>query len=169
MIFLLSRALQPSGAYVAAVIFTLAALTDTVDGYVARFQKQVTVLGQFLDPIADKLLISAALIGLVELGDLAGWVAVVIIAREFIVSGLRLVAVAENKIIAASLLGKAKTVSQVLAVIAIILNPPLLIWGYSLGWILMAIAVVLTIISGIEYFIRARSVLKLLPLSRLER
>lgn len=169
MIFLLSKALQPLGAYVAVIIFTLAALTDTVDGYVARFQRQVTVLGQFLDPVADKLLISAALISLVELGDLAGWVAVVIIAREFAVSGLRLVALAENKVITASLLGKTKTVSQVLAVIAIIVNPPLLVWGYSLGWILMALAIVLTIISGIEYFVRARQVLKLVPLSKAER
>lgn len=163
MFFLLNSKIQPLGTYLSVVIFTIAALTDTVDGYVARNQKQVTVLGKFLDPLADKLLISAALIALVELKQLSSYVAIVIIAREFAVSGLRLMAAAENKIIAASLLGKVKTVVQVAAVIAVVLNLPVYIGGKSLGWVLMAAAIVLTIISGIDYFARAKEVLE--PLS----
>jgi len=163
MFFLLTKSIQPLGSYISVAIFTIAALTDTVDGYVARFQKQVTVLGKFLDPLADKLLISAALVALVEVKQLSSWVAIVIIAREFAVSGLRIVAAAENKIIAASFLGKIKTFFQVAAVIAVILDLPVCFFGKSLGWILMAIAVVLTVISGIDYFMRAKKVLDPLP------
>ncbi len=165
MIFLLSQRIQPFGSYIAAVIFSIAAFTDTVDGYVARFQKRVTVFGQILDPLADKLLISAALIALVELARLSAWIALVIIAREFAVSGLRLMAVAENKIIVPSSLGKLKTLSQIIAVIAIILNLPIFIAGKSLGWVLMAIAVVFTIISGMEYFMKAKGILEISFLS----
>jgi CDP-diacylglycerol--glycerol-3-phosphate 3-phosphatidyltransferase len=163
MFFLLTKKVQPIGSYIGAAVFTIAAITDTVDGYVARFQKQVTVLGKFLDPLADKLLITAALVALIELKQLSSWVVIIIIAREFAVSGLRVIAVVENKIIEASLLGKVKTFSQVAAIIVIILNFPVEIWGKSLGWILMAIAVILTIVSGIDYFIRAKAILEPLP------
>lgn len=166
MFFLLNKAMQPAGLYLAVGIFTAAALSDTVDGYIARNQKQVTLLGKFLDPLADKLLISAALIALVQLKQLSSWVAMIIIAREFAVSGLRLMAAAENIIIEASRLGKVKTISQVAAVIAVILNLPVEIGGKSLGWILMAIAVILTIISGIDYFIKNKKVLE--PLAKQE-
>ena len=163
MFFLLTEGIQPAGLYLAVGIFTVAALSDTVDGYIARNQKQVTVLGKFLDPLADKLLISAALVALVELKQLSSWVAMVIIAREFAVSGLRLIAAAENRIIEASVMGKVKTVFQVAAVIAVILNIPIKIGDKSLGWILMAIAVIVTIISGIDYFIRAKKIIDPLP------
>ncbi len=163
MFFLLVQKVQPVGSYMAVAIFIIAALSDTIDGYVARNQKQVTVLGKFLDPLADKLLISAALVALVELRQLSSWVAIIIIARELGVSGLRLMAAAENKIIAASFLGKVKTVSQVAAVIAIILSLPVEVGGKSLGWILMAVAVILTTLSGVDYFIRAKEVLQPLP------
>ncbi|MHB8841944.1 MAG: CDP-diacylglycerol--glycerol-3-phosphate 3-phosphatidyltransferase [Candidatus Aquicultor sp.] len=156
MAFLLS-APQPAGSYIAAAIFTFAAITDTVDGYIARAQKQVTVFGQLMDPLADKLLVSAALISLVQLYKLSAWVAVIIIAREFAVTGLRLVALAENKVIPASKWGKIKTISQIVAIIVIILNIPVGIFGISLGWLLMFVAVVLTILSGIDYFIKSRA------------
>lgn len=155
MVFLLTPSLQPTGSYIAAIIFSLAALTDTIDGYLARFQKQVTAMGQFLDPIADKLLVSAALISLVELARISAWVALVIIAREFAVSGLRLAAIAEKEIIVASRLGKIKTISQIVVVIAIILQPPVELAGVSLASGLLTLAVVLTIVSGVDYFFKS--------------
>ncbi|MBS3908929.1 MAG: CDP-diacylglycerol--glycerol-3-phosphate 3-phosphatidyltransferase [Actinobacteria bacterium] len=158
MVFLLS-APQPVGAYIAAAIFTIAAITDSIDGYVARSQSQITVFGQLMDPLADKLLVSAALISLVQLGLLSAWVAVLIIAREFAVSGLRLLALTENKVIAASLWGRIKTISQIVAIIAIMINMPIGFGGMTLGLWLMAIAVVLTMISGADYFLKSWRVL----------
>lgn len=163
MFFLLTKSIQPVGSYIGVVVFAIAAISDTVDGYVARFQEQETVLGKFLDPLADKLLISAALVTLVELKQLSSWVVIVIIAREFAVSGLRIMAAAENKIIVASNLGKVKTIFQVAAVIAVILNLPVEVGSKSLGWILMAIAVILTVVSGIDYFVKGRDVLESFP------
>jgi CDP-diacylglycerol--glycerol-3-phosphate 3-phosphatidyltransferase len=159
MAFLLVPAAQPAGVYIAAVIFTFAAITDAIDGRIARSQKQVTAFGQLMDPLADKLLVSAALISLVELGRIPAWIAFVIIAREFAVSGLRLIVLANSRIIPASIWGKMKTVSQIVAIIAIIVNIPFYILGISLGWLLVFIAVVLTITSGIDYFIKAKDVL----------
>jgi CDP-diacylglycerol--glycerol-3-phosphate 3-phosphatidyltransferase len=159
MFFLLTPNLQPLGSYVAAAIFSLAALTDTIDGYLARFQKQVTAMGQFLDPIADKLLVSAALVSLVELARISAWVALLIIAREFAVSGLRLAAIAEKEVIVASKWGKIKTISQIIAVIAIILQPPVELWGVSVASGLLALAVILTVISGVDYFFKSWRVL----------
>lgn len=145
----------PYGDYFAAVIFIIATLTDSLDGYLARKWKQVTKLGIVLDPIADKLLITAALIILVELGRIQGWIAIVILGREFAVSGLRIVKAEEGIIIPASKLGKIKTVSQIIAVLLIILqkayqpyiNIPLGLWA-------MYFAVIITLLSGIEYFYR---------------
>jgi CDP-diacylglycerol--glycerol-3-phosphate 3-phosphatidyltransferase len=156
MAFLLSGP-QPIGSYVAAAIFTVAALTDTIDGYIARAQSKVTVFGQLMDPLADKLLVSAALISLVQVKQLSAWVAVVIIAREFAVSGLRLVALTEQKVIPASMWGKLKTISQIIAIIVIIVNVPYSLFGKSLGWLFMALAVILTVLSGIDYFLKARN------------
>ncbi|MHB8859719.1 MAG: CDP-diacylglycerol--glycerol-3-phosphate 3-phosphatidyltransferase [Thermoleophilia bacterium] len=144
----------------AVAVFALAAVTDTLDGYFARSRNAVTVLGQFLDPLADKLLISAALVSLVSLDRISAWLAMVIIAREFAVSGLRLVAAAENVVIPASPLGKVKTFSQIIAVVALILPPFGYILGKPLSWYLIYIAALLTIISGINYFMRAREWVK---------
>lgn len=153
----------------AASIFTLLAITDGVDGYLARTRNEVTTFGKFLDPLADKLLVTAALVALVELGALPSWIALVIISREFIVSGLRMVAIAEGKIIAASAYGKAKTVFQVLAIIAFIIKdsgPLAQLLGTrglqlfaSLSWLLMGVAIVLTIVSMLDYFYHARDVI----------
>jgi CDP-diacylglycerol---glycerol-3-phosphate 3-phosphatidyltransferase len=138
----------PNGDAIAAGVFALAAFTDSLDGYIARQRNAVTTFGKLMDPIADKLLIAAALIALVSLDRLAGWIAMVIIAREFAVTGLRLVAAERGVVIQASWLGKAKTVLQVAAIICLIaVNPAPL--GVDL---LVYAAVAATVISGIDYF-----------------
>lgn len=144
------------GGLLAAAVFALAAVTDTIDGYMARRRREVTVLGAFLDPLADKLLVSAALVALVQLQKLSAWVAMVIIAREFAVSGLRMVAAAEGVIIPASIWGKVKTVCQMVAVMAVILEPGWRVAGYRVDRWLVGLAVILTVTSGVDYFIRAR-------------
>lgn len=152
MVFLLSRIAY--GAWLAAIVFAIAALSDGLDGYIARTQNQVTIFGQFLDPLADKLLVSAALITLVDLERLSAWVAMVIIAREFAVSGLRLVATAKNIVITASFMGKVKTFFQIAAIIAIILNLRIFLFSFSIAWILLSLAIFFTVISGIDYFVK---------------
>ncbi len=149
------------GNYIAAVIFILAASTDGVDGYIARKRKLVTNLGIFLDPIADKLLIASAVVALVQRGDLNSWFAVIILFREFAVTGLRLIAVQEGIVIAASKLGKVKTVTQIVAVAAILLKnfPISLFSDFRLDVYAMAIAVIVTIYSGYDYFVKNLKVL----------
>lgn len=153
----------------AAGLFTLLAITDGVDGYLARARNEVTTFGKFLDPLADKLLVTAALVALVDLGSLPAWIALIIICREIIVSGLRMVAIAEGKVVAASTYGKAKTVFQVLGIIAFIIkdSEPLVrllgpqglaVFG-SASWLVMGIAVALTVVSMIDYFYHARDVI----------
>lgn len=144
----------PAGVnWAAAVVFLLAALTDGLDGYLARSRKEVTRFGQLIDPIADKLLITAALLALIQLGSVSPWLALVILGREFAVSGLRVLAAAEGKVIPASYWGKIKTVSQIVAVMSFILD---------ISWapLLMNVALLTTIISGVDYFRKAQDVLK---------
>lgn len=146
----------PLGDYIAAGVFVLAAITDGLDGYMARKQKQVTSLGKLLDPLADKLLISAALIALVELDRLSGWVAVLIIGREFAVTGLRSLAAAEGVILAASRLGKIKTITQIVAVVAMLLRDlSFNLVNIPFGNIAMGMAVFFTLWSGMNYFQQA--------------
>jgi CDP-diacylglycerol--glycerol-3-phosphate 3-phosphatidyltransferase len=142
----------PNGDALAAGVFALAALTDGLDGYIARRRQDVTTFGKLVDPLADKLLIVAALVSLVSLGRLAAWVAMVIIARELAVTGLRAVAVEQGVVISASWLGKLKTMLQVAAVFALI------IWNPSPTWVdvLVYLAVVVTVISGADYFFGLR-------------
>ncbi|NLO97822.1 MAG: CDP-diacylglycerol--glycerol-3-phosphate 3-phosphatidyltransferase [Peptococcaceae bacterium] len=141
----------------AAFIFILAAVTDGVDGYIARKYRQITNLGKFLDPLADKLLVSAALISLVELKIVAAWIAWIILAREFAVTGLRAIAAAEGTVISASKLGKLKTVSQIIAIVALILQDwPLSHFNIYVGKPLLYIALALTVLSGIDYFVKSR-------------
>lgn len=143
------------GEYFAAAIFIIAALTDSLDGYLARRWKQVTKLGIILDPLADKLLVTAALISLVELQSLPGWIAIVIIGREFAVSGLRALKAEEGIIIPASKLGKIKTIIQIVAIILLLLqNTYQQMLPYRLGEWTMYVALIITIVSGIEYFYR---------------
>lgn len=145
------------GAVIAGLIFIFAALTDTVDGYMARSRNEVTVVGQILDPLADKLLVSAALISLVGLGRVSAWIAVLIIAREFAVTGLRMAAAAKHIIIPASGWGKAKTISQIVAISALIFNLSFTGASYLEG-LLVAVAMILTIVSGIDYFAKSADV-----------
>ena len=142
----------PGARWWALAVFAVACATDSIDGWLARSRGEVTVAGAFLDPLADKLLISAVLVSLVETGDVAAWVAMVIIAREFAVTGLRLVAAAEDVIISAGRFGKAKALSQNVALGAIILPgfPP------GVAEVLLGIALVLTVLSGVHYFLLAR-------------
>ena len=150
------------GRYIAAAIFIVASCTDGIDGYIARKRNLVTNLGKFLDPIADKLLTTAALIALVQLGDVWGWAAMIIIGRELLVTGLRLVAAGDGIVIAASKLGKIKQVSQVVAISAGLLkNFPLsLFTSFRLDRFTMFIAVIFTIYSGYDYIAKNLHVLK---------
>lgn len=150
MIFLLNK--FPYGVHIAAVIFIIAAITDTLDGYIARKKNMVTNFGKFMDPLADKLLVSAALISLVQMGRLSAWMVVIIIAREFTISILRAVAAAEGIVIAASWWGKAKTITQVIAIIFVLLNNfPFRYINFPFDTIMMYVAVAFTIISGVDY------------------
>ena len=159
----------PCHNLVACAIFALAAFTDGVDGYVARNYKMVTDFGKFIDPLADKLLIATALICFVESGEIAGYMAVLIIAREFIVTGLRTVAMSKGVVIAASMTGKIKTVIQIIAVICVFLfgrNPDyghfeIALFGttYTPGYIAMFIATIYTLYSGVEYLAKNKELL----------
>ncbi|MCX7568603.1 CDP-diacylglycerol--glycerol-3-phosphate 3-phosphatidyltransferase [Tumebacillus sp. DT12] len=140
---------------IAALIFIIASATDGLDGYIARSRKMVTNFGKFLDPLADKLLISAVLISLVEMGRLDAWVAIVIISREFAVTGLRAVAAAGGIVIAASKWGKWKTTFQIIAVAVLVLNNfPFAILGIPFDLIMVYTMVVITVWSGIDYFVK---------------
>lgn len=152
---------------IAAVIFLLAASTDGIDGYIARKYNMVTNLGKLLDPLADKLLVSAVLISLVELGRCDSWIAIVIISREFAVTGLRQVALLEGKVVAASKWGKIKTVTQIVAISLLLLNNfPFQFVSIPLDDIAIWAAAVITIYSGIDYFVKTRSCWSCIMLSR---
>ena len=149
----------PNGDALAAGVFALAAATDGLDGYFARSRGAVTTFGKLMDPLADKLLITAALVSLVSLGRLEAWVAMVIIAREFAVTGLRAVAAERGVVIQASWLGKLKTILQIAAVFGLIAADPSPL-GVDL---LVYAAVAVTAISGIDYFFGLRRMLEDAP------
>jgi len=157
--FLLAFLIAPSrvNALMAALIFAGAALTDWLDGHLARSTKQVTTLGKLLDPIADKILLAAGLIPLVGLGRVPAWMAAVMLIREFAVSGLREIAAAEQVIIHASPMAKAKTVLQIVAILLLILNYQT--WPLSfptVGRGLLTLSLVLSLVSGVEYYLKCR-------------
>ena len=133
---------------IAAVIFIAASLTDMLDGKIARKYNLVTNFGKFMDPLADKLLVCSALICMIELRELPAWMVIIIISREFIISGFRLVAADNGIVIAASYWGKFKTTFQMIAVILMIFNIPAL---KTVTFIMLAAAVVLTIVSLVDY------------------
>lgn len=138
---------------VGAAIFGLAALTDFLDGYLARRRKQITTLGQLMDPLADKLLIAAALISLVQLDLAAAWIAVVILGREFAVTILRGIAHGKGVVIPASPLGKVKMVSEVIAILALILAQVNSVF-YIIGTVALWVAMVTATVSGVDYYRR---------------
>ncbi|OIJ13099.1 CDP-diacylglycerol--glycerol-3-phosphate 3-phosphatidyltransferase [Anaerobacillus alkalidiazotrophicus] len=157
--FLIMSFELPIAHFIGALLFIIAASTDWLDGYYARKYNLVTNFGKFLDPLADKLLMTAALIALVELLLLPAWIAIVIISREFAVTGIRLVAAAEGQVIAASNLGKWKTVFQIIAVSALMLhNLPFELIGFPFTTIVVWIATILTIISGWDYFVKNKHI-----------
>lgn len=144
----------------ALVLFVVAASTDGLDGYIARKRKIVTNLGKLLDPLADKLLVAAVLISLVEMGKLAAWVAIVIIGREWAVTGLRQVALLEGAVIAASQWGKWKTAAQIAMIIVLLLNNfPFQFIGLPMDIILVWVASAITIYSGIDYFVKNKNLI----------
>lgn len=145
----------PNGDMLAAVVFALAALTDGLDGYIARSRDAITTFGKLMDPLADKLLITAALVSLVSLNRLPAWVAMVIIAREFLITGVRSIAAERGLVIAASWMGKVKTVLQIGAVFALIIVNPATLWVD----LLVYAAVVATVVSGIDYVFGLRRML----------
>lgn len=174
LIFLTVKDISPWGMLAATFVFIIASLTDKLDGYIARSRNQITRFGKLMDPLADKLLVTAALISLVEFHIIPTWVAMLIIAREYAVTGLRLIAAGDGIVIAASAWGKAKTATQIAAIIFALLK---LIWDNNgfrflselhisirifdyLTYISMFAAVIITIISGVDYFVKNREVFK---------
>ena len=157
--FLLAPYFEGYGNFIAVAIFIIASFTDFLDGHLARKHNLVTNFGKFMDPLADKLLVSSALICLIEKGLLASWIVVIIISREFIISGFRLIASDNGVVIAASYWGKFKTVFQMLMVITLILNFPIPAFQ-MLGTIFTYIALALTVISLVDYVIKNKNVLK---------
>ena len=156
-LFMLTDLGGGAGKYIALAIFVAASLTDFLDGYLARKHNLVTNFGKFMDPLADKLLVGAAMICLIETGKLAAWIVIVIISREFIISGFRLVASDNGIVIAASYWGKFKTVSQMIMIILLILD-----WGGVFGVlevIVTYLALALTIISLVDYVMKNKKVL----------
>ncbi|MDO5344587.1 MAG: CDP-diacylglycerol--glycerol-3-phosphate 3-phosphatidyltransferase [Lachnospiraceae bacterium] len=158
VVFMLADILGEADRYVAGALFIAASLTDTLDGYLARKNNQITVFGKFMDPLADKLLVCAAMICLVELGQLPGWIVIIIVSREFIISGFRLIAAERGVVIAASYWGKFKTVSQMVMVI-------LLVFDFGgvfdiLEQIFIYLALALTLISLADYIYKNIGILK---------
>jgi CDP-diacylglycerol--glycerol-3-phosphate 3-phosphatidyltransferase len=157
-------ALMRGHALIAAVLFAVASLTDALDGYLARKYDLISNFGKLMDPLADKLLVVSAFACFVELTLVPAWVLIVILAREFTITGLRSVAASEGVVIAAGASGKLKTVFQMLAVLALLLQDlpirvfgaPFVRFGAPFATALLAVAVVLTVYSGVEYMIKSR-------------
>ena len=145
--------------YIALGIFIAASLTDTLDGYLARKNNQVTNFGKFMDPLADKLLVCAAMICLMDLDRLPSWIVIIIISREFIISGFRLIAADNGIVIAASWWGKAKTISQMIMIILLVAD----FGGVfdMIGQVMIYLALVLTVVSLVDYIAKNKQVLKM--------
>lgn len=153
----------PGHALTALVIFCIASLTDFVDGYLARKDNLITDFGKFMDPLADKVLTAAAFVCLTSIGYIPAWIVVIILAREFAITGLRLLAASDGRVMAAGIWGKAKTVSQMIAIILLLLYfIPQLRFNFLWlsGQIMVYIAGALTLWSGIDYFMLNKDIFK---------
>ena len=146
---------EPLNRYIGVAVFCIASFTDYLNGNIARKYNLVTNFGKFMDPLADKLLVSSALICMIELGMLPAWIVIIIISREFIITGFRLIAVENGVVIAASWWGKIKTVMQMAMIIVVMLGINDLI-----GMVLIALATIFTVISGVDYIVKNIGVLK---------
>ena len=155
--FLLSGVGGSAAKWIALVIFAAASITDTLDGYIARRDNLITDFGKFMDPLADKLLVCSAMICLVEMGRIPAWIVIVIISREFIISGFRLIASDNGRVIAASYWGKFKTTFQMVMICLMIANFPQF---QILTDIIMWIALILTVVSLIDYLVKNKDVMK---------
>ena len=153
---LLENGANPTWRYLSAAIFIVASFTDLLDGKIARKYNLVTNFGKFMDPLADKLLVCSALICLIQLEQLPAWMVIIIISREFIISGFRLVASDNGVVIAASYWGKFKTVFQMISVILLMLNIPAL---SLITQICVWIALILTVVSLVDYIVKNHKVL----------
>ncbi len=161
MVFLMMEGALWQG--IALFIFIIASLTDALDGYIARNYNQISTFGKFMDPLADKMLTTSAFIVLVSLGRMSPWALMIVLFREFMVSGIRMLAVADGKVIAASMSGKIKTVTQMVAIIAaIILLNPFFNESYAkpITDILIWISTIATLVSGIEYLVKNKEIIK---------
>ncbi|CUN46973.1 MAG: CDP-diacylglycerol--glycerol-3-phosphate 3-phosphatidyltransferase [Sarcina ventriculi] len=159
------------GTIVATIVFIVASITDQLDGHIARSRNQITTFGKFMDPLADKLLVTAVFVCLVQIGMIPAWAVIIILSREFAVSGLRSIAASNGLVIAASWWGKIKTVTQMLAILLFLLTVNIMTIGntnllvnFFPGFLVASnivfyICVVITIISGIDYFIKNRKVI----------
>ena len=149
------------GAIIATVIFIVASATDTLDGYIARKRNLITNFGKFMDPLADKLLVSTALISLVALNKVPAWIAIIVIGREFAVTGLRSVASTSGTVIAASWLGKWKTVTQMIAIVLLMLNDfPFVYLGFPMDQVMLYVSALMTLWSGFDYFYKNRHAIR---------
>ncbi|MDD3842157.1 MAG: CDP-diacylglycerol--glycerol-3-phosphate 3-phosphatidyltransferase [Candidatus Izemoplasmatales bacterium] len=166
-VYLLRDFLFGQSLWIMGVIFIVAAFTDYLDGYIARKQNIVTTFGKFMDPLADKLLVMTALLIIADLYSsgmtrmwMPFWVPLIVLSRELIVTSIRLIAVGEGKIIAASKLGKYKTASTMIAITVYLFFIPLNIWVFNIiGWVMMGVAILLTIISGVDYLIKNKEII----------
>ena len=159
VLFLLLEPDNQTFRLIADLIFIVASLTDMLDGKIARKYHLVTNFGKFMDPLADKLLVCAAMVCLVATGQLAAWIVIIIISREFIISGFRLIASDNGIVIAASMWGKFKTVFQMLMIIVLIANIPLAAFD-MIGTVLTYVALVLTVVSLVDYIAKNKDILK---------
>ena len=156
--FLLTDVLGANGDYLALVIFIVASLTDMLDGKIARARNLVTNFGKIMDPLADKILVYSALCLFVENGTIPGWTLIIILAREFVVSGMRTVAASEGIVIAAAMSGKIKTVLQMVAVIILIIAVGPVPQLKTIGMLVFWASLVMTVYSGTEYVLKNKSV-----------
>ena len=159
VIFMLTGWGGEASKWISLAIFIVASLTDLLDGHIARKHNLVTNFGKFMDPLADKLLVCSAMICLVEMGRIPAWIVIVIISREFIISGFRLIASDNGRVIAASYWGKFKTTFQMLMVIVLILDIQMPFFQI-LGTVLTYVALILTVVSLIDYIVKNKDVLK---------
>mgnify|MGYP001766420760 CR=1 FL=1 len=157
-VFIITYYIQDIGYLISGAIFILASLTDLLDGYLARKRNETTNLGAFLDPVADKVLVTSALVVLTVAGIVPSWSVILIIGREILINGFRLIAIEKGIVISASYLGKIKTTTQLLSIIILIFSP-ISSWLLLAGIIIYWIAVITTVLSGFEYLYQGRDLL----------